>query len=89
MRILEIIDTLENQGVFLLPAKNDAGHTREYAQHDDSYQCLAFHSPKGTNNFWSSKLLSQIFHQNFRITAVTQLGNALFANLTDAFTGET
>ena len=51
MRVLEIIDTLQDQGVFFLPAKNDAGHTCEYAQHDIDYQRLAIHSPKGTNNF--------------------------------------
>ena len=35
MRLLVVIDTLQDQGVFLSPAKNNAGHTREYAQHYD------------------------------------------------------
>ena len=56
--ILEIINTLKDERVGLLSAKNSAGHTCEYAQHDNPYQLFAFHECKSTKYFWSRKLLA-------------------------------
>jgi len=53
-----VIDTGKDQGVFFLPGEKTAGHTCEYAQHDQVYQCFAFHSPKGTNIFGAAKILA-------------------------------
>jgi hypothetical protein len=58
VRILISIDALEDQGVFFLLAQNDTGHTCEYAQHNEVYECFAFHRPKITNNIWSDKTLA-------------------------------
>jgi hypothetical protein len=53
-----VIDTKKDQRVFFLPGKKTAGHTCEYAQHDQVYQRFAFHSPKGTNIFGAAKILA-------------------------------
>jgi hypothetical protein len=53
-----VIDTGKDQGVFSIPGKKTAGHTCEYAQHDQVYQRFAFHSPKGTNIFGAAKILA-------------------------------
>ena len=48
VRLLKGIDTLEDLGVLFPLAQNNTGHTREYAQHNDGYQFLAFHDDKIT-----------------------------------------
>ena len=41
----------EHERVDGTPRKHSAGHTHEYAQHDDGYPLMAFHDDKSTDKF--------------------------------------